>query len=69
MYELHCKTKEHNYWDLMAAFENQKDAIEKIIELANDINNIELVIMNGETGEIGIAFENGKLTLVGKIDF
>lgn len=69
IYELTWKSENDTSWNLLATYRNSKDAVNKAIELSNDNKYNEIIITNNRTGEIGINFKDGKLVMVGKIDF
>lgn len=50
-------------------FFNSQTAINKAIEYANCVDVEGVVVMNEETGEIGLALEHGKIKCIGIIDF
>lgn len=50
-------------------FFNSQTAINKAIEYANCIDVLSVMVVNGETGEIGLALVRGKIDCIGIIDF
>ena len=69
VYELSWKGYNDKSWNLLATYRNQKDAVDTAIELSNNEEYNEIIITNNKTGEIGINIKNGKLVMVGKINF
>ena len=66
MYTVYVRTenfeKERNFFDY-------QNAITHAIEYAKCVDVVSVVVINGETGEIGLALTHGKIDCIGIIDF
>lgn len=66
MYSVNVKTEK---FSKSIRFFDSQNAIQRAIEYADCVDVIDVMVMSEDTGEIGLVICNGKIKLIGIVDF